>query len=102
MAAVSRPPAPDVVAMRDGEQLDVAAVARYLEGKLPRTGLGLEIWQFPGGHANLTYLLHYPGAADYVLRRPPPGEVAASAHDMGREYRVLSVLYRSFPLAPRA
>jgi aminoglycoside phosphotransferase (APT) family kinase protein len=60
------------------------------------------VWQFPGGHANLTYLLHYPGARDYVLRRPPPGDLPASAHDMGREYRVLSVLHRVYPPAPRA
>src|SRR5206468_91920 len=39
---------------------------------------------------------------NYVLRRPPPGDLPASAHDMGREYRVLSVLYRAFPPAPRA
>src|SRR6185369_6104129 len=38
----------------------------------------------------------------YVLRRGPHGDVAAGAHDMGREYRVLWVLYRRFPLAPGA
>ena len=57
--------------------------------------------QFAGGHANLTYLLRY-GEQEYVLRRPPLGPVAATSHDMGREYRVLSVLYRAYPLAPRA
>src|SRR5262249_53480307 len=87
---------------RDGEEIDVASVGRYLDGKLPATGPGLEVWQFPGGHANLTYLLHYPEHADYVLRRPPHGDLPASAHDMGREYRVLSVLYRAYTPAPRA
>jgi aminoglycoside phosphotransferase (APT) family kinase protein len=95
------PPDRDVIAVRAGETLDAAAVGAYLEGKLPAARGVPEIWQFPGGHANLTYLIHYPGA-DYVLRRGPHGEVAASAHDMGREYRVLSVLYRAFPPAPRA
>src|SRR6185503_1652297 len=47
------------------------------------------------------YLLRY-GEQEYVLRRPPLGPVAATAHDMGREYRVLSVLYRAYSLAPRA
>jgi aminoglycoside phosphotransferase (APT) family kinase protein len=95
------PPDPDVIAPRPGEELDAGVVGRYLAGKIPGAEGTPAIWQFPGGHANLTYLLHYPGAR-YVLRRGPHGDVAASAHDMGREYRVLSVLYRTFPLAPRA
>jgi aminoglycoside phosphotransferase (APT) family kinase protein len=57
--------------------------------------------QFGGGVANLTYLLDY-GGTEYVLRRPPLGPLAPSAHDMGREFRVLSVLHRAFPEAPRA
>ena len=102
-AAVSatQPPDPDVIAPRAGEELDAAAVGRYLEGKIPGAEGTPEIWQFPGGHANLTYLVAYPSAR-YVLRRPPHGDIPASAHDMGREYRVLSVLYKGFPPAPRA
>ena len=96
------PPSPDVIPVREDEKVDEAKVADYLEGKLPKTGPGLQVWQFPGGHANLTYLLHYPGVAQYVLRRGPHGYIAASAHDMGREYRVLSVLWRAYPPAPRA
>jgi aminoglycoside phosphotransferase (APT) family kinase protein len=76
-------------------------LAEYLRGKLPGSEQALEIVQFGGGHANLTYLLRF-GAQEYVLRRPPLGPVAATAHDMGREYRVLSVLHRAYPLAPRA
>ncbi|MFQ5458151.1 MAG: phosphotransferase family protein, partial [Myxococcota bacterium] len=52
-----------------------------------------------------TYLLRFgsgEGSVEYVLRRPPIGPVAKSAHDMGREYRALSRLYRAFPPAPRA
>ena len=96
------PPDPDVVPVRPGEGIDAAVVGAYVAGKVPGAGGVPEIWQFPGGHANLTYLLHYPDGPDYVLRRPPPGDLPASAHDMGREYRVLSVLYRAFPPAPRA
>jgi aminoglycoside phosphotransferase (APT) family kinase protein len=95
------PPDPDVVPPRAGEELDPDIVGRYLAGKIPGAEGTPEIWQFPGGHANLTYLVRYPQAR-YVLRRGPHGDVAAGAHDMGREYRVLSVLYRQFPLAPRA
>ncbi|MEM7799424.1 MAG: phosphotransferase family protein, partial [Chloroflexota bacterium] len=57
--------------------------------------------QFGGGAANLTYQLDY-GSHQYVLRRPPLGPVAKGAHDMGREYRVLSKLYQAYPYAPRA
>ncbi len=94
-------PDPDVVPVRPGEELDAVAVGRWLAGKVPGAGGTPGIWQFPGGHANLTYLIHYP-TVSYVLRRPPHGDIPASAHDMGREYRVLSVLYRGFPAAPRA
>lgn len=96
------PPDPDVIAPRPGEEVDAEAVGRFLEGKIPGATGVPQIWQFPGGHANLTYLIVYPGAPHYVLRRPPHGDIPASAHDMGREYRVLSKLYQGFPAAPRA
>jgi len=96
------PPAPDVIAVRPDEEIDAAAVGAYLAGRLPGARGSPEVWQFPGGHANLTYLLRYPGGHDYVLRRPPHGDIPASAHDMGREYRVLSTLYRVYQPAPRA
>lgn len=91
----------DTIDVRPDEQLDNAALAAYLRGKLPGSDNPLTVRQFGGGAANLTYLLDY-GSHDYVLRRPPLGPVAKSAHDMSREYRVLSVLYRAFPFAPRA
>jgi aminoglycoside phosphotransferase (APT) family kinase protein len=61
----------------------------------------MDLAQFAGGKANLTYLIRF-GNAEYVLRRPPLGPVAPTSHDMGREYRVLSTLWTAFPLAPRA
>jgi aminoglycoside phosphotransferase (APT) family kinase protein len=57
--------------------------------------------QFPNGSANLTYLLRM-GAHELVLRRPPMGQIAPGAHDMRREYKVLSRLWRHFDRAPRA
>jgi aminoglycoside phosphotransferase (APT) family kinase protein len=92
---------PETIAVREGEGFNQARLAAYLKGTLPDADRPLEVVQFAGGHANLTYLLRY-GATEYVLRRPPLGPVAPSAHDMGREYRVLSVLYQGYPLAPRA
>ncbi len=92
---------PETIPIRRDEDFDHARLAAYLRGKLPESERPLEVVQFSGGHANLTYLLRY-GDAEYVLRRPPLGPVAPSAHDMGREYRVLSVLYQAYPPAPRA
>ncbi len=94
-------PDPDAIPVRAGEEIDATTIGAHLAGRIPGADGVPEIWQFPGGHANLTYLVHYP-AADYVLRRPPYGDLPASAHDMGREYRVLSTLHRAFPEAPRA
>ncbi|MBM4364289.1 MAG: phosphotransferase family protein [Deltaproteobacteria bacterium] len=86
--------------VRPGEELDATVLARYLATHLPELGvLPLEIRQFPGGHSNLTYALR-AGDNEYVLRRPPFGSKVKSAHDMGREYRVLSRLHAAFPLAP--
>ncbi len=91
----------DTIAMRPDERLDRDRLADYLSDKLEGADQPLSIRQFGGGAANLTYLLDY-GTQQYVLRRPPLGPVAPSAHDMAREYRVLSMLYQVFPYAPRA
>lgn len=91
----------ETIPVRSDEQFDVRQLGDYLAGKLPGSDQPLTVRQFGGGAANLTYLLDY-GSHEYVLRRPPLGPVAASAHDMSREFRVLSVLYQAFPYAPRA
>lgn len=91
----------ETIAVRADERFDEAKLAAHLRGRLPGAERPLAVEQFAGGHANLTYLLRY-GDLEYVLRRPPLGPVAATAHDMGREYRVLSVLHRGYALAPRA
>jgi aminoglycoside phosphotransferase (APT) family kinase protein len=56
--------------------------------------------QFPRGYSNLTYLLRW-GERELVLRRPPFGAAIKSAHDMGREHRILSALHPAYPKAPR-
>ena len=91
----------DTIAVRTDEMFDETAVADFLKGKLPGSENALTVRQFGGGAANLTYLLDY-GSHEYVLRRPPLGPVAKSAHDMSREYKVLSVLHQAFPYAPQA
>ncbi len=89
----SRPP-------RDGEGLDLDQLEPYLRQHLPELEAALEIEQFPSGFSNLTYLVR-SGDVELVLRRPPFGNLVKSAHDMGREYRVLAKLNRVYPLAPR-
>ena len=91
----------DTIPVRVDERFDEAQLAYYLRDKLEGAHEPLRVEQFGGGAANLTYLLDY-GSHHYVLRRPPLGPVAPSSHDMSREYRVLSVLHQTFPLAPRA
>lgn len=91
----------DTILVRADERLDEEKLARYLNGRLPGATHSPLVRQFGGGAANLTYLLDYR-THQYVLRRPPLGPVAKSAHDMAREYKVLSALYQAFPYAPRA
>ena len=92
----------DIIKVRPDEQFDEAQIKAFLRGKLEGTDQTMTVRQFGGGAANLTYLLTFGDERQYVLRRPPLGPVAPSAHDMAREYKVLSVLHRAFPYAPRA
>lgn len=85
---------------RPGEELDAEVVAAFLVRELPGFSGTVEIAQFPGGASNLTYLVKADGR-EWVLRRPPSGRRARSAHDMGREYRMLSRIHGAFPYAPR-
>lgn len=95
--------ATDTVPIRPEERFDERRVADHLREHLPEMVGSSEIVfdQFPGGAANLTYRA-VAGDVELVLRRAPLGEVAKSGHDMAREHRVLSVLWRVFPKAPRA
>lgn len=89
----------------DGD-LDSAAVARvdaWLQSRVPAlAGSPLpEVTRYPGGASNWTYRLRYP-RLDLVLRRPPAGTKAKSAHDMARESQILNRLAPHYPLVPEA
>jgi aminoglycoside phosphotransferase (APT) family kinase protein len=86
---------------RADEGLAEQRLEAYLRAQLPMSNGTFRVRQFRGGHANLTYLLNF-GDTEYVLRRPPLGPLAPGSHDMQREFRVLSKLYRHFSLAPRS
>lgn len=82
---------------RAGEELDAARLSAWL-------GEPVTVSQFPAGHSNLTYLVRPAAAAngpDLVLRRPPFGTQVKGAHDMSREFRVLSRLHAVYAPAPR-
>lgn len=89
---------------RSRETLDAAAVHAWLRGRVPalaEVAAPPEILQFPGGASNLTYLLRYTTPAlELVLRRPPFGHKAKSAHDMVREARLMTALAPVFPQVP--
>lgn len=85
--------------MREGEELDLDCLRQYLEPVLGQAAATLEIKQFPGGFSNLTYLLS-SGQDRWVLRRPPFGSKVKSAHDMSREFKILSALQKVFPYGP--
>jgi aminoglycoside phosphotransferase (APT) family kinase protein len=86
-------------AVRPGEELDAAAVDAWLKARVP----GLEglpsVTQYSGGASNWTYRLRYKDH-DLVLRRPPAGTKAKSAHDMKREFRVQQALAPVYPYVP--
>jgi len=86
-------------AVREGEELDRDKLEAYLQAHLPEAGGDLEIQQFPSGYSNLTYFLKL-GERELVLRRPPFGANIKTAHDMGREYHILSHLAPVWDKAP--
>jgi aminoglycoside phosphotransferase (APT) family kinase protein len=93
--------ADDATDVRPGDELDLARLTAFVRRALPDLDGDLQLLQFPGGSANLTYLLRV-GGTELVLRRPPFGTIAPGAHDMRREYKVLSRLWQHFDRAPRA
>jgi aminoglycoside phosphotransferase (APT) family kinase protein len=86
--------------VRPGEELDTRAVDAWLRTILPDLHGTPEVTQYSGGASNWTYRLKYPGH-DLVLRRPPAGTKAKSAHDMAREYKIQAALAPSYPVVPQ-
>lgn len=75
-------------------QLPDAALAGYLQSRIPGFLGPLHSTKFKGGQSNPTYLLE-AGSGRYVLRRKPPGTLLGSAHAVDREFRVLQALHGS-------
>ncbi len=90
----------ETIEQREGESLDAARVEAFLRDTVPGLAGEMATRQFPSGHSNLTYLVTI-GQREMVLRRPPFGTKAKTAHDMSREYRILKALEPVFPYCPR-
>lgn len=82
--------------VRDENSFDPARILPFLKEHLPNLTGPAVLHQFQGGASNLTYLLKI-GEREMILRRPPAGTKAKSAHDMGREFRVMQRLHPHFP-----
>ena len=78
-------------AIREGEELPDKQVEAFIRDEIEGVKGPVIVRQFPRGHSNLTYLIS-AGAREMVLRCPPHGTKAESAHDMGREFRILKAL----------
>ncbi len=86
--------------VRDEERFDPERIRPFLAAAFPGAAGPISVRQFTKGHSNLTYLVRI-GAHEAVLRRAPFGARVKSAHDMGREFTVLSALEGAYPKAPR-
>ncbi len=86
--------------VRPGEELDIERLKEHLASRGIGDETDIRVEQFPAGSSNLTYLIHL-GDMEYVLRRPPFGNTVKTAHDMVREFNVLSKLSAVYPPAPK-
>ena len=86
--------------VRPGEELPLERLLAYLRESLTDLDGPISVEQFPCGFSNLTYLLRV-GDRELVLRRPPIGAKIKTAHDMGREYRILTHLQPVYKKVPK-
>jgi aminoglycoside phosphotransferase (APT) family kinase protein len=80
--------------------INYEGIARFFSERVPGASTSIEVELISGGKSNLTYLVH-SGGRRWVLRRPPLGHVLPTAHDMAREFKVLSGLAATDVPAPR-
>jgi aminoglycoside phosphotransferase (APT) family kinase protein len=85
--------------VRDEDRFDIDAVRAWLAERGTELAEDVAVKQFGGGASNLTYSLR-DASHDLILRRPPSGQKAKGAHDMGREFRIQDGLREVFPLVP--
>ncbi|MBL8348955.1 MAG: phosphotransferase family protein [Burkholderiaceae bacterium] len=92
------PGQPSIGAVRDNQRLDEVALDAWFRASVDDPAEPLVLSQFNRGASNPTYLVS-AGQRRWVLRKKPPGPLLASAHQVDREYRVMSALGRiGFPV----
>ena len=92
---------PDVMPL--DEAINLPRLSLYLKSKITElsdVSGEIEVFRYNSGHANLTYMIRL-GDQEFVLKREPPGTKAKSAHDMSREFHMLSKLYPWYSFAPK-
>jgi aminoglycoside phosphotransferase (APT) family kinase protein len=82
---------PSVGEVRENHRFDEAVLARWLKTHVEDFAGPLEVSQFNRGASNPTFMIT-AGQRRYVLRKKPPGQLLASAHQIDREYRVMKAL----------
>ena len=82
-------------------RFDQNRLASWLADKVPEITGEITVRQFQGGQSNPTFLLETK-AKKYVLRKKPPGKLLPSAHQVEREYKIISALAESDVPVPRA
>ena len=86
--------------VRSEDAFDIDAVHQWLLQNSDTPADKPIVQQFNSGASNLTYLLTYK-ERQLILRRPPVGTKAASAHDMKREFFIQKTLHPQFPITPK-
>ena len=86
---------PSIAPSDPPDGIDGAAVTQWLSNQIAGAQAPFRFSLIAGGHSNLTYRCEDAKGTGYVLRRPPLGHVLESAHDMGREHKIVSALQGS-------
>lgn len=85
--------------LREADSFNTEAVQAFVLQHAPHAQGDMKVRQFKGGASNLTYQLDFDNAS-FIMRTPPPGTKAKSAHDMGREFRIMQKLKPVYPTVP--
>jgi aminoglycoside phosphotransferase (APT) family kinase protein len=99
LGSAGMPTYANTVPVMERHRFDLGSLEKYLRVHLDGYRGGLEVRQFDSGHSNPTFFLSAEMAdgkrQDFVLRKKPPGKLVASAHQVDREFRVISALAKT-------
>jgi aminoglycoside phosphotransferase (APT) family kinase protein len=87
------------IPLKTGEVFTIATLNKYLHDQAPLIGKINRVTRFPGGYSNITYCIE-TADKEWVLRMPPAGAQIQSAHDMGREFRIIGLLQPHYQKVP--